>query len=173
MVARLSITAPSYEFEYNKKHLRAVMRAAGAEIARVARASIRGSGTGIVYRGTGGGSSAAFRGGYRKGHFQASAPGQAPAKVTGTLAKSIRVRPFKSGEGVAIRDTAFYAVMLEGGAKGGGPGRKFRNRRSGVGGSRVLQARPFLTAALTARQTSIAGRIEASVQQDIAFVRVK
>ena len=173
MVVRLFISAPSYEFEYNKKHLRSVMRAAGAEIARVARAAMRGSGAGIVYRGTGGGPSAAFRGGYRKGRFQASAPGQAPAKVTGTLAKSIRVRPFKSGEGVAIRDTAFYAVMLEGGAKGGGPGKRFRNRRDAVGSSRVLLARPFLSAALTMRQNSIAGRIQDSIRDDVAFVRVK
>ena len=170
---RLTVSAPSYEFVYNKKHLRAVMRAAGAEIARVTRTMLRNSGSGRVYRGTGGGSSAKFRGGYRRGSFQASAPGQAPAKVTGTLAKSIRVRPFKSGEGVAIRDTAFYAVMLEGGAKGGGPGRRFRNKRGGAGSARVLEARPFLTAALGSRQASIAGRIQASIADDMAFVKVK
>ena len=92
------------------------------------------------------------------------------------MARSIRVRPFKSGEGVSIRDSAFYALFLEAGAKGGGRISRAGVRVKGKGGiskHRVLEPRPFLSAALAARRASLGPRIEASLAQDIRLVRVK
>jgi hypothetical protein len=155
----------SYVLSYGKKRLKALMRRAGAEVAAVARALIRRSaGGGREYRGSGGGR---YRGGYKPGHYTASAPGQSPVSVTGTLARSIKVRPFRSGEGVAVRDAAFYALFLEKGARGGG------RKGSKAGRERVLLPRPFLTAALEQREASIAQRIKDSIVNDIEFKRVK
>lgn len=181
-MADLKIRVSSARLIYNKKHLRQTMRTAGAEVAATARALIRNSsGGGKTYRGAGG-SAAAFRGGYRKGLYQASAPGSAPSSITGTLAKSIRVRPFKSGDGVSIKDAAFYALFLEAGAQGGGGRKGARNVykqhggkkiRVAINGIRVLQARPFLSAALDARKGSLGPRIQASLQQDIKLVKMR
>ncbi|NPD67296.1 hypothetical protein HN018_06875 [Lichenicola cladoniae] len=175
-MAGFRIKVESATLLYNKKALRQVMRVAGSEVAATARKLIRSSaGGGRTYRGPGG-SAAKYRGGYRKGAFQASAPGNAPSNITGTLAKSIRVRPFKSGEGVAIRDSVFYALFLEAGAKGGGRVSRGGIRVKGGGGvgkARVMQARPFLSAALDARKSSLGPRIAASLSQDIKLVRMK
>ncbi|MFC0407921.1 hypothetical protein [Roseomonas elaeocarpi] len=172
---RLVIIAPSYQFTYGKKNLRKVMRAAGAEVAQTARTLIRSSpASGRTYRGIGG--SAQYRGGYKAGAYQASAPGEAPANVTGTLLRSIKVRPFKSGQGVAIRDAAFYALFLQAGATGGGrkaqDGKRVRGK-AGTDTGRSLEPRPFLTAALEQRRASLGERIENSLHNDIALVRVK
>ena len=156
----------------NKKALRSTLRRAGAEVLAVAKAKIKKGGGGRTYRG-GGGTAGGFRGPYRPGKVTASAPGQPPGSVTGTLKRSGKVRPFKSGEGVAVRFSAFYAVMLEGGAHGGGPGRKFRTRRGAPGSQRVLVKRPFLSTAMDERRGSIDRRVRAAVDEDIQFVRVK
>lgn len=173
---RLSIHAPSVKFTYDKASLRKVMRAAGAEVAQASRAMLRQTaGSGRLYRGPGG-SAAAYRGGYKAGAYRASAPGAAPVRVTGALAGSIKVRPYRSGEGVAIRDTQFYALFLQAGAQGGGrvkkSGRRVRGK-AGIGTKRVLQPRPFLSLALASRKASLEKRIADSLTQDIAFVRVK
>ena len=171
----LKVQVSSATLEYDKKSLKAILRAAGNEIARLTRSKIKSAaGSGVVYRGPGG-SAAKYRGGYKKGRYQASSAGQAPVSVTGTLAKSIKVSVFKSGEGVSVRENAFYALFLQAGARGGG--RKRRNGvairgKSGIGKSRVLEARPSLTAALDEREDSIAERIEEAVTQGIKF-RVK
>lgn len=152
------------------KALKAVMRAAGGEIAALARALIRRSaGGGRVY--------------YRNGRrYTASAPGQAPVKVSGALAAGIKVRPFKSGTGVAIRETEFYGVMLEGGAKGGGGGKGARNkagrgdkrgRRSMPTTTRVMLPRPFLSTAIKMREASLGERIRDAIVNDIKFKRIK
>ena len=158
----------------NKAKMRAILRRAGSEVASVARSLIRRSaGGGKTYRRPGGGT------------YQASGPGQPPASRTGTLANSIKVRAFKSGEGVAIRDTAFYAVFLEGGAHGGGrkgggwrvAGQKITASRmrgaEGANTARVLEPRPFLSTALQSREASIGDRIRAAVTQGIEFRRQK
>lgn len=154
---------------YEKKQLKALMRKAGQEVAALARSLIRRSvGGGRLYRGSGG---SKYRP-YKAGSYTASGPGQAPVSVTGTLARSIVARPFKSGEGVAIRDTMFYALFLEKGARGGG-------RKSGLKGKaksatgRILEPRPFLTAALAQRSGSIESRLRDTILRDIAFVRQK
>lgn len=139
----------------SKRNLRAVMRKAGAEVAAAARAKIGGG----------------------KGP---SLPGQAPnAKNKGhdpkySLKRSIKVSVFKNGEGVAVRARAFYAVMLEGGAKGGGGRVKGRrNKRGKVSTQRMLLPRPFLTTALSERTGSLGQRIRDAIVNDIEFRRSK
>lgn len=152
---QLKVTLKGGQLEYNKRKLKAVMRAAGGEVAAVTRAMIRSAGGGRTYRGSGG---SKYRP-YRKGAYQASPPGSAPANVTGTLLRSIVVKPFRSGEGVAIRQTIFYSRFLAKGAKG--PGK------------RIMAPRPSLSLALDQRGPSISTRIAESVTEDIKFVRQK
>ena len=175
LVISLRLQLPSYAFEFQKAHLRRVLRAAGNEVAALARANIRRSaGGGRLYRGSGG---SKYRP-YKPGHYTASGPGEAPVSVTGVLAGSIRVRPFRDGDGVAIRDTAFYSLFLEAGAQGGAGSGKAgvkgkRNKRGGKAGTRVLAPRPFLTAALDARYASLGARVQAAVLADVAFKKLK
>lgn len=172
----LAIQVPQVALTYDKGALRKVLRAAGAEVAAVTRSMLKNSvGTGRTYYGPGG--SMKYRsGGGQHGKYQASAAGQPPVKVTGTLAKSLKVVPFKSGDGVAVRENIFYALFLAAGAKGGGRrgsgGKKVRGKR-GIGQSRVLDPRPSLSAALADREASIASRVQDAVRQGLKFVRVK
>lgn len=155
----------------SKKNLRAIMRKAGTEVAAAAKKEIRGATAGgRTYRGSGGNP---YRGGYRSGPYTASSPGRPPANITGTLLRSIAVRPFKSGEGVAVRARVFYALFLQVGAKGGGKGKASRNRRGKATSARVLVARPFLSTALDSRSASLGTRIRDAIVSDIAFVRAK
>ncbi|QHC35355.1 hypothetical protein [Komagataeibacter xylinus] len=181
---QMKVTLSADALVFDKKALSRTFRQAGNEVAATARTLLRqSSGGGRLYYGPGG-SAASYRGGYKAGKYQASSPGQIPAKVTGTLARSIKVRPFRSGEGVAIRDTAFYALFLEAGAHGGGrsssggsggrgtkggqiTGRTYQRGRHGIGKSRVLTARPFLEVALAQREASLGPRIRRAIQQGI------
>lgn len=171
----LSVTVPAARLELDKRLVRATMRQAGQEVAREARRLIRTSqGGGKLYRGPGG-SAKAYRGGYVPGSHTASSPGQPPSSITGTLARSIVVRPFKSGEGVAIRDSAFYALFLQNGATGGGrlgPRGNKRRGKSGIGMVRVLEPRPFLTAALQSQSATLGPRLVRAVTDGVRL-RVK
>lgn len=159
-----------------KKHLKRVMRQAGQEVAVLARSKIRRkAGGGRLYSG-----------------HRASAPGEPPTLLSGKLARSIVVRVFKSGEGVAIRAREFYALFLEKGAKGGGAVRggasytvKSRVRKlQGAGplrqtasskrrSQRILEPRPFLDAALAEKAPSIGPRIRDAIVNGIEFKRMK
>lgn len=167
MPSKLQITVPSYAFVVDKMLLRKALRSAGAEVAAVARSLIkRSQGSGALYSKPGGGT------------YRASSPGEAPVSRTGALANSIKVKPTRSGDGVTIRDAAFYALFLEAGAKGGtGSGKAGvkgkRNKRGQVAGARVLLPRPFLSMALDRRETSIAERVQAAVVGGIKFTRIK
>lgn len=113
-----------------------VLRQAGNQVARVTRRKLSQGGTGRKY-----------------GAHTASAPGQPPAKRSGALARSIGVRVFRSGDGVAIRARRFTALFLEDGAAGGvGSGKAGvkgkRNTRRATVGTRKLEPRPFLSAAM-------------------------
>lgn len=159
---------------YEKKALKKVMAAAGREIAAQARANITKGGSGRRYPGVGGNKGVPYQ---NKPH-QASAPGDSPANGTGRLRKSIVVRPYRSGEGVAIIDRAYYSASLENGAEGGsskGRGRKerlkARMRKSHQNKTRVLAPRPFLSKALDTKRASIEARIRDSIEQDIAWKR--
>jgi hypothetical protein len=173
---RLEISIPQrYRLSFDKKRVRAVLGRAGAEIASVARRKIRqAAGSGRLYYGGAG-----------KGSHRASLPGQPPASWSGTLANSIRSKPFRGGDGVLIRDAAFYALMLEAGAKGAtGTGRKgararrnATSRRAGIrsilpSGNGILAPRPFLSSALAEREGSIAERVKRAIIEDIEFRRI-
>ncbi len=103
-------------------------------------------------------------------------------RLSGLLSRSFKVSVFKSGEGVTIRDTAFYAKFLETGAQGGGGNTKSRAnigpsgrrmKKSAVNQTRVLLPRPYLTTALAMREASIAARVAASLNSGLKFERVK
>lgn len=178
-VVKLAVTVKAGRLELDKKLVRRSLVAAGREVARATKRLIsQSSGGGRLYRGPGG-SAAKYRGGYTPGAYRASAPGQSPARVTGTLARDVTVKPFRSGEGVAIRDTAFYALFLEAGAHGGGSrgGRGIRNlRRRGkriAMTARVLEPRPFLSRVLGQREASIGKRIGEAINSGVKFRRVR
>jgi hypothetical protein len=127
----------------------------------------------------------------RAGHtYQASAPGQPPVSRSGRLDSHIVVRPFKNGEGVAIRETTFYALFLARGAHGGGRntqdhrnillagetdarGRVLRGRNrlkaSAISCTRVLLPRPSLELALGQGEALIEGRVKDAIMQGLKF----
>ena len=166
---KIKVTVRSATILYDKAELKKALRRAGNEIAAEARSIIRkGVGSGRPYR-----LPASAKGrGAKSGRYTASAPGQPPVSVTGTLARSIRVRPLKSGDGVAVRDTAFYALFLEAGARGGGRIKGTRGKH-GTATARVLSPRPFLTLALKRRQSGLSGRLEAAVKKGLAVKAAK
>ena len=147
---------------FDKRALKKVLATAGREVAAQAKSYIKpGDGDGRKYP-----------------HHQASAPGESPRSLTGNLRKSIVVRPFKSGEGVAIRDKAHYAASIEHGATGGGSNgrgvtkrdRKV-NRRHPKNQTRRLAPRPFLVKAMEAKRASIERRLSDAVTKGFAFAR--
>ncbi|AOX16924.1 hypothetical protein [Kozakia baliensis] len=172
--SRLQIEIPSYALEFSKKNLRKSLRIAGNEVARTARSEIRNSiGGGRLYYGPGG--SIQYRGGAASGRHRASSPGEAPANETGTLARSIKVVVLRNKDAIGVRDAAFYAKMLEAGAKGGAPGRKNQRNRGQIyaSGGRVLEPRPFLSKALAERAPSIQRRLADAAIKDVVMERVK
>ena len=81
----------------DKGQVRKVMLAAGNEVAAVARAMIR-----------------------QGDRSRPSRPGDPPNQKFGKLARSIKARAWRDGEGVSIRASEYYALFLSLGAKGGG-----------------------------------------------------
>lgn len=154
------------QLRYEKKRLRATIRAAGNEIAGVTRRLIRAGGkSGRVYSKPGGGT------------YRASAPGQAPANRTGALSGNVKVFVGRGGAEVTVREMVGYAWILEHGRNS--PLRKqFRRRVKGgpllpVPTALPLLPRPSITRALAERAASIKVRIEQSVALDMKFVRMK
>jgi hypothetical protein len=157
MAAFIAVTVPpGYAIVAGKKQLRAVLRAAGNEVARNARALIRSGGKKRV-----------------------SLPGQPPVSRSGNLARSIKLRPSRDGERITIKDVAYYALFVEKGAKGGvGSGRKGAkgkaNRRGATIGQRILAPHPFMQPALDkAVGNGLTDRIERAVVSGLAFQKVK
>lgn len=165
------------EVALDKKQLRAVMRAAGNDVKnKTARLISKTAGSGRLYRGGGG---SAYRGSYSNTPYRASAPGDPPVRVTGTLANSLKTFVYKSGEGFAVRERIFYALWLESGASGGGkPGRKWRaaNRRKaarGVFTQRILLPRPALDKVMQREAPELDRRIGAAVQTGLTWKETK
>lgn len=170
------------ELAQDTKALKALMRSAGTDIAAKTRKMIDASGgSGRLYRGGGG---AANRGDYRPGAYRASAPGEAPVRVSGSLRGSLKVYPYQTGEGFAVRLRQFYAVWLEAGAKGGGnPGKGGnlpRNKRTGrrmrakgVYTQRVLLPRPSLDIVLAREKENLDRRVMAALHSGLTWKQTK
>ena len=161
---------------FDKAFLKKVMGVASREIAAQAKSYIKPGGSGRRYPGIGGSKGAL----YQASPHRASAPGDAPASVTGRLRKSIVARPFASGEGFAVIDRQYYSAALEKGATGGssnGRGVTKRDRKvkrqAKSNKVRRLAPRPFLTRALEAKRSSVEARITAAIEQGIAFEKQK
>jgi hypothetical protein len=150
---------PGYTVIAGKAQLKKVLRAAGAEVATRARAAIRA--------------------GDRK---QASQPGEAPHSLSGQVARSFRVKPWRDGEGVTVRNVAVsakgvpYFLFLETGAQGGGPGgARIGSHKKGQytrRGKRILLPRPSLVPALDQVVSNGLGeRVRDAVVSGLAFRR--
>jgi hypothetical protein len=176
----LKLTIASWgAVELDNRELKNLMRSAAGTVRTQARRLLaRSAGGGRFYAGGGGG---AYRGGYRAGRYRASAPGAAPVSVSGTLAASLAARPYKSGQGFAVRARAFYGLFLEAGARGGGNphGRtrhhertRPRRRRRGYG-SRVLLPRPFLSRVMDEQAPDLNRRVSLALRAGIKWKATK
>lgn len=161
-MATLQIRVESATLLYDKKHLRQTLRTAGSEVAAAARKLIRSSpAVGAVYRGK-------YRG------RQASAPGSAPRSLSGLLARSVKLKAIAKGDGISIRDVAWYALALEVGAARYPAGFKriHRTRTAAPHGMR-MQPRPYLSVALDQRAPTLLPRIQQALRDDIKLVKQK
>jgi hypothetical protein len=168
---------PGYTIVAGRGPLGKVLRAAGNEVAAKARQAIRAG--------------AATK--KRKAKRAAKAGGP-PVGRTGNLARNIKVRVWRKGEGVSIVDTALsaggshapYALFLEKGAVGGissfkkdVKGRSNQRKKIGrksvmvaIVGRRVLAPHPFMEPALDQVVASgLSGRVRAAVVSGMAFRR--
>lgn len=152
-----TVTVPAgWTVRLDKKEARSVLMGAGREVAAKARALIQSGGKKRI-----------------------SAPGMPPVSRTGKLVRSIRVRPWRDGDGVSIRDVMYYALFLEKGARGGvGSGKKGvkgrRNKRGAVVGQRLLQPHPFMEPALNAVVgNGLAERMRDAYESGLRFKRGK
>ena len=181
LVSHLKLTVSSWgEVALDKRELRKVMRGAGNDVrTKTARLINATAGTGQRYRG-GGGSN--FRGAYHAGPYVASAPGEAPVRVSGALRQSLKTFVFKSAEGFAVRARQFYALFLEAGARGGGnPGRggvinpKTRRpkRARGRYAKRVLAPRPFLDRVMQREAPELDRRVGAALRNALTWKQTK
>ena len=154
--------------QLDPKQVKALMRSAGNDIkTKTQRLLARTGGGGRTYRGGGG---ARYRGTYKPGRYTASAPGEPPVHVTGTLRGSVRSYVYKSGEGFAVRERAFYAVMLEAGSRGGGPRRgRGRGRRRAAASARVLRPRPALERVMAAENARLQQRVERAFREGLKW----
>jgi hypothetical protein len=174
----LKIVVPGgYTLIAEKARLRAVLRAAGAEVAARARGMIRAGG--------------ATR---KRAAKRTSVAGGPPVSRTGTLARSMQVRIFRNGDGVRVTDTAQsargsrapYALFLEKGAQGGkSSGRKGgkgnanawkrigrQKQRVSVVGRRVLAPHPFMEPALDQTvNNGLADRVRDAIVSGLKFRR--
>ena len=123
------------------------------------------------------------RGAYRAGNYRASAAGEPPVRVSGTLRSSLRTYVYPDGDGFAVRERAFYALFLEAGARGGGnPGarggarqralaRRHRARR--VYETRVLEARPHLDRVMQQQEADLQRRVGKAFDEGLKWKETK
>lgn len=183
-MSNLKLTIDTWgEVALDKKNLKALMRSAGNDIATKDRRLISASaGAGRTYRGGGG---SAYRGSYRPGPYRASAPGQPPASVSGTLRGSVRVYVYPNGDGFAVRERAFYALFLEAGAHGGGNpyggkgqsaksrAQERRHRRRGQFTARVLEPRPHLDRVMEQQAADLQRRVRKALDEGVKWRQTK
>jgi hypothetical protein len=184
-VSDLKLRVTSWgEVALDKRQLKAVMRAAGNDVrSKTAKLINQSSGAGRTYAGGGGGSR--YRGAYVNHPYTASAAGDAPVRVSGTLRQSLKTYPFKSGEGFAVRARIYYALFLEVGAFGGSPGksrqrvrgklsRSVRSQRAKARGERrEMEPRPFLDRVMAQEQAAIDRRVHAALTNALTWKQTK
>ena len=176
MALRLHIPA-GYTMVADKTELRRVLRGAGSEKVARARALVRAG--------------AATR---KRAATRQSVAGKPPVSRTGKLVRSMRVRVWKSGEGVSVVNFAEsargshapYALFLEKGTQGGiASGRKDvkgrrnqwkrinrKNTRVAVIGNRRVEPRPFMQPALDQTVANgLAERVRDAVVSGMKFRR--
>lgn len=165
------------EVSLDKRELKNLMRGAAGQVrTQTRRLLAKGTGGGRTYSGGGGG---AYRGGYRAGRYRASAPGSAPVSVSGTLMNSIVARPFKNGEGFRVRARAFYGLVLESGAHGGGNphgragGAGRRQRHRGTYRTRIVLPRPYLSRIMAEQAPDLDRRVRLALRDGLKWKEVK
>jgi hypothetical protein len=161
----------------DKSEMKKLMRGAGNEVkTKTAR---------LINAASGGGRLTYYRGN-RSGTYRASMPGDPPVRASGALRSSLRVYPFKSGDGFAVRARQFYALFLEVGARGGGNpfggrpeaaaasrGQRRRHRARGRYNERVLEPRPFLDRVMEQEEPSIERRMRAAFEKGLTWKQTK
>jgi hypothetical protein len=181
-MSALKLTVTNWgEVALDKRQLKNLMRSAANDIkGKTARLIAQTTGSGRTYRGGGG---SAYRGTYRPGSYRASAPGEPPVTVSGTLRQSLKAYPYPSGEGFAVRERAFYALFLEAGATGGGnPGggragqrrrAQARRHRARYTTARVLQPRPHLDRVMKQEEANLQRRVRRALDEGITWRETK
>lgn len=165
----------------DQREMKKLMRSAASNVRSLTAKLInRSEGSGRAYRGGGG---AAYRGTYSSSPYRASAPGEAPVRVTGTLRNSLKAYVYPSGEGFAVRERIFYSLFLERGARGGGnPGQKGRVRNPRTGRfkrarsaytTRVLAPRPALDRVMEQQQGELERRVGTALRQGMTWKQTK
>jgi hypothetical protein len=136
----ITVNAETFLIVADRKDVTKLLREIGKDVTNIARNEIMSS-----------------TGGKKRGAHTASLPGQAPANLTGKLAASFKTSVRKNS--VKVTDTAYYAVMLEGGAKNVG-------RNSGT-----IEPRPFLSSALSEIEPGLQGRFDEALDSYIQKVK--
>ena len=161
----------------DKREMSKLMRAAGNDVkTKTAR---------LINAASGGGRLTYYRGN-RSGTYRASQPGDPPVRASGALRASLKVYPFKSSDGFAVRARQFYALFLEVGARGGGNpfggrpeaaakwhGERRRHRARGRYNQRVLEPRPFLDRVMEQEEPSIERRMRAAFEKGLTWKQTK
>jgi len=177
-VSDLKIAVTSWgDIELDTREMKKLMRAAGNEVKSKTQR--------LINKTDGGGRLTHYRGA-RTGTYRASLPGDPPVRASGALRSSLRVYPFRSGEGFAVRAREFYALFLEAGARGGGnpfggrpaaaAGWRARQRRHHARGrytQRVLEARPFLDRVMDAEAPEIERRMRLAFDHALTWKQTK
>jgi hypothetical protein len=172
------------ELANDQRALRSLMRSAGGDIkTKTTRLIAASGGSGRRY---GGGGGSQYRGAYSAVAYTASAAGEPPVRVTGTLRQSLKTFAYKSGEGFAVRARAFYSLFLEAGASGGGnpfggrpavAGRwRGQNRKRHARGrykARTLAPRPFLDRVMAQEQAGLERRVRLALDQGLTWKQTK
>lgn len=161
----------------DKREMSKLMRAAGNDVKSKTQRIINSS--------QGGGRLTHYRGD-KGGTYRASMPGDPPVRASGALRSSLRTYVFKSGEGFAVRARQFYALFLEGGARGGGNpfgGRSAasaawraqsrRRRARGRYTTRVLEPRPFLDRVMKEQAPEIMRRTRDAMTKALTWKQTK
>jgi hypothetical protein len=174
---RMSISSWG-EVALDKRQMKNLMRSAANDVKnKTSRLISQSTGSGRTYRGGGG---SAYSGAYRPGAYRASAAGDPPVMVSGTLRQSLKAYPYPSGEGFAVRERAFYALFLEAGATGGGnPGRGSRraqarrHRARSLYTDRVLAPRPHLDRIMEQEEPNLERRVRQALESGMTWRETK